>query len=79
MEKRQKLYAYQYVALLVLSCLANLFVIGMVEGQAGSALWPAFWLSLLPGLALCALQAGQFAQNPGLGFGDILQRAYGRL
>lgn len=79
MEKRQKIYLYQYSFLLVLACLSNLFIIGAVEGQAGSETWMAFLFCFPLGLLVNLLAIGLFARNPGCTLHDINIRAFGKI
>lgn len=79
LERNQHLYKYQYAFLLILSCLCNLFMVSVLEGQAGTGAWTAYLFSLPIGLALNALAAFLFSRNPGCSLHEINTAAFGSI
>ena len=76
--KRQSLYAYQYAFLVIFSCLCNLFLIGVMEEQTGSAAWTAFLIALPIGMAMLLVFTALFARHPGKSLYEIHVYAFGK-
>lgn len=74
----RRLYRYQYAFIMLLSCVCSLFMITVVQNELGSGAWTAFFLCLVPGMAVGAVFAGIFARNEGLTLHEIHMEAYGR-
>ena len=54
----RRLYRYQYAFIMLLSCVCSLFMITVVQNELGSGAWIAFFLCLVPGMAVGAFFFG---------------------
>lgn len=74
----RRLYPYQYVFMLLLSCVCSLFMITVVQNEMGGGAWTAFLLCLIPGLAVGGIFTGLFVMNPSRTLHEIHVQAYGK-
>lgn len=77
--KTERLYGYQYTALLLCGSLAGLFTAGIIQAQMGAQMGIVFLLCVPPVAGLCLLTAAPFARRPARAPGEIWQAAYGRV
>lgn len=73
------LYRYQYAFIIILFCLSNMSMIGMLRRTVGTGAFSAFLFALPLGLLINVIGAALFSKNSGMTLYEINKASFGRI